>query len=227
VRRLLVGIGLALGLAALAWAEQETRSFAIRHHAVHDAAALVEPLLSPQGSITLKPKQGSLAVTDSGEILSRVAAALLRWDVAPNHYRVRVNVLMAYTNPTETAALSGAVDGKVWAEINKLFPYYKSFEELDTVEVKAADGSTMEATAGRRYLLRFTLRGMPEDRTRVVLQPLEIVRVGLPGGLPTPTLEKCTVNLPFGQTQVLFVSAGGESTRALMLVLLAEEEARP
>ena len=227
MRRVLVGCGLAFGLVTLAWAGQETRSFLVHYRAVHDAAAVIEPLLSSQGSVTLKPKQGTLVVTDSTEVLARISEALVGWDVPAAKYRVRISVLMAHTDLPESAVLPGSVDRKIWQEVNKLFPYYKAFEELDTVEVTASEGSTLESKAGEHYLLRFSLRAVPADRRRILLQPLEIIRVGLPGGLPSPTLEKCAVSLPFGQTQVLFVSSGGESTRALMLVFLAQEEARP
>lgn len=224
MQRAVAALLLALASVGAAWGADETRSFRLQFRSVHDAVAFLDPVLSPRGIITLKPKQGTLVITDSPAVIARVAEALAAWDVPSVKYRVRINVLLAHKEPGKAAEPPSSVDPKVLEDVNKLFPYYRSFEELDTLKVSAAEGSAIESTAGGKFLLRFSLRAVATDRNAVLLQPFEVVRVGLPGGLPSPTLDRSTVSLPFGQTQVIFVSAGAGSLNALMLVFLAEPE---
>lgn len=226
MRRLLPLLVLLTALLPIAAAAaEETRVFRLQHRLVGEAATVVEPLLSPSGSITIRPKRNELEVTDTEDAIDSIVKVLEAWDLPTRpgrQYRIRVSLLMAQTEEGTSPLSLSPDDAKVWREITKLFPYYKSVESLDTIRVTAADGSTVESASHRWYLLRFTLKAKADNPRRVVLSPFEVVRVNVPGGLSTPTLEKCNVSLDLGQTQVLFVNSGGGTSKSLVVVFLLE-----
>jgi type II secretory pathway component GspD/PulD (secretin) len=80
-------------------AEQELRVFQFHFRPAHEAATLVEPMLSGEGSLLLQPGLNAITVRDNPDVLKRVASALASWDVAPQSYKVRVRVFLASREP--------------------------------------------------------------------------------------------------------------------------------
>jgi hypothetical protein len=220
------GVLLLCACAAVA-AEHEVQVFQLRFRAARDAAALVEPLLSPEGSLLLQPKLNTLTVRDRREVLARVAEALTSWDVAPLTYRLRVRLLLAST-ATPTPGPAAPLISGLGAELSQLFRY-TSYQEVDTLAITAAEGSTVEAAIGERYHIRFTLRAGPLDPDRVQLAHMELARreMKLEQAEALRTLLRSTVSLKLGQTLVLGAARSENANQALVLVLWAEREARP
>lgn len=222
----------ALGVAVMAaapWlasaaADQQVRVFQLHFRPAREAALLVEPLLSTEGSVLLQPKLNAITVRDSAAVLERVAAAVAAWDVAPPSYTIRLRVLLASTTPPTPGPAAPLISG-VGSELQQLFRF-TSYSELDTLVVTAADGSTVEAAVADRYHVRFTVRAVPQDAERLQLAQLEFTRrVAADGGAERlQPLLRTTLTLRAGQTFVLGAARSEEANRALVLVLLAERE---
>jgi type II secretory pathway component GspD/PulD (secretin) len=108
--RLAVAV-LSLAAVGAAAADQELRVFQLHFKTARDAAVLVEPILSPGGSVLLQPSLNSITVRDTPEVLRRVSEALANWDVAPASYRIRVRVLLASTDPPPPGKAGPLIEG--------------------------------------------------------------------------------------------------------------------
>lgn len=217
-----------LALASFAVAtEHEVQVFQLHFRPARDAAALIEPLLSPEGSLLLQPKLNTVTVRDRREALDRVAEALASWDVAPLTYRLRVRLLLAST-ATPTPGPAAPLISGVGAELSQLFRY-TSYQEVDTLAITAAEGTAVEAAVGERYHISFTLRAGAVDPDRIQLAHLELARRERKAEQAETlrTLLRSTVSLKLGQTLVLGAARSENANQALVLVLWAEKDERP
>jgi hypothetical protein len=220
-----VGVAvLALVAASTVAAEQELRVFQLHFRQARDAAILVEPLLSPGGSVLLQPSLNSITVRDTSEVLKRVADALATWDVAPQSYTVRVRVLLATTDSPPPGRAAPLISG-IGAELYKLF-HFTDYKEVGTIQATAADGSVVEMAVGDRYHLRFTVRGVVQDPDRVQLAQLQLARRdrGPDNVEVLHPLMRATVTLLMKQPSVLGGARAEDANKALFLVLWAERE---
>jgi hypothetical protein len=222
VPRLVVALLLACGVPAFA-SDLEVRVFDLHFRAVRDAAVIIEPLLSSEGTILLHPRQNSLTVRDRPEALKRVSEAILRWDMHPASYRLRLSLLLASRLDVATQCRDPLLK-EVSEGLQKLFGFH-SCEEVDTLRVTAADGNVVESTTGTgEYYVRFLLHASPEDANRVQLSQFEVSRRDGPSGVQTmrPLLSQATVSLLVGQTSILGFSREERAAKALIMVLVAE-----
>ena len=132
---------LALAAGSALAADQELRVFQLHFRPAREAAVLVEPLLSPGGSVLLQPSLNSITVRDTPEVLRRVAEALASWDVAPISYKVRVRVLLASTDSPPPGKAAPLISG-IGAELTKLF-HFTDYQEVATLHVTASEGSAV------------------------------------------------------------------------------------
>jgi hypothetical protein len=218
---------LVLAAGSALAAEQELRVFQLHFRPAREAAALVEPLLSAEGSVLLQPSLNSITVRDAPEVLRRVAEALASWDVAPLSYRVRVRVLLASMDPPQPGKASPLISG-IGAEISKLF-HFTDYQEVATLQVTASEGSAVEVAAGERYHLRFTVKGVAQDPERVQLAQLQLARrdQGADSSEVLHPLLRATVTLLLKQPSVVGGARAENANQALFLVLWAEREEKP
>ncbi len=215
---------LALVAGSALAADQELRVFQLHFRQARDAAVLVEPLLSPGGSVLLQPSLNSITVRDDPQVLKRIAQVLATWDVAPPSYKVRVRLLLATTDSPPPGKAAPLISG-IGAELYKLF-HFTDYKEVATVQVAATDGSSVEMAAGDRYHLRFTLRGVAQDPDRVQLAQLQLARRdrGPENVEILHPLMRATVTLLLKQPSVLGGARAEDANEALFLVLWAERE---
>ena len=220
---------IVLSVAWSAWgADLELRVFGLRHRPVRDAAAVVEPLLSAEGTILLQPRLNSLTVRDRPEVLDRVAAAISRWDAQSAAFRLRVSLLQALESGPGFNQQDPLLR-EVASGLTKLFGYH-SCAVIDTLRVTAEDGKVVESEAGGgRYLVRFEVNAVPENGNRVRLQKFEVMQRDGNGPSPQvrPLLSTASINLVVGQTSIVGLSRGEHAPQALIVVLVAEAGSGP
>ena len=95
-------------LATVVMASVEERVFQMRYRSASDAVAVVEPLLSADGSVLLQPRANTLVVRDVRKVLDKVALAVAMWDRAPFTYRITVKLYLASTTPDSAGASAGS-----------------------------------------------------------------------------------------------------------------------
>jgi len=220
-------VAFAAILLGAAWsvlgAAVEVRVFELHHRAVRDAATMVEPLLSPDGTILLQPRQNSLVVRDSPEVLTRVSAAISRWDSQSATFRVRVSLLWALESGPAFDQRDPLLK-EVSSGLTKLFGF-RSCAPIDTFRVTAEDGNLVESEAGGgHYWVRFKVDAVPENRNRVRLERFEVLQREGSGARAQirPLLSTANINLLVGQTSIVGLSRHERAPQALIVVLVAE-----
>lgn len=217
--------GVLVGAAFAGAAEQEVRVFQLRFRTAVEAVTLVEPLLSDDGSLVLPRGVNALTVRDRPAVLRRIAEALAEWDTPPEIYRIRIRLLLA-TSPTPVPGRASPLIEGMGAEISKVFGF-TSYQEIDTLQVTASDGATVEAVAGERYHLRFMVRGVPHDVERIHLSQFELSRRERSGEgrdrLHT-LMRGATISLKEDQEVVVALARSEAANRGLILVVWAQRE---
>jgi len=224
VRKLACALVLASGVVAVDSQARELRVFPVRFRPVYEIAALIEPLMSPDGSFTVQPKFNLLTVQDEPEVLDKVAKLLAEWDVPPLSYKVRVRVLLGTTVPP-TPGPPGPLISGIGADLAKVL-HYTSYQEVETVQITTTEGTAVEALAGGRYHLQFVLRGVPGDPDRVQFAQFEVSRreQGAGDTEVLRSLLRTTVSLKVGQTAIVAAARSEAASQGLILVLWAARE---
>ena len=207
-------------------AEQELRVFQFHFRPAREAATLVEPLLSAEGSLLLQPGLNAITVRDTPDVLKRVANALASWDVAPQSYKVHVRVFLASREPKQVGTPPPPIP-ELGEKLYLLFGFTK-YQEVAAVQVTAADGNTVETAAGDHYHLRFMVRSVPQEPERVQLAQLQLARRDRAADnteVLTPLL-RATVSLLMKQPSVIAGARSENANQALFLLLSAEREGK-
>jgi hypothetical protein len=224
VRKALPFLLLLIAVVALGGDQAEVRVIQLQHRSARDGVAMAEGMLSEDGSVLLQPRQNTLTVRDRGDVVRRIAEALAAWDVVTSPYRVRVRLVLASTAPPPAGQPAPQLSG-FGSELTGLFRW-GGFEEIDTIEVEAQEGTTLEIKASRGYTLRFALRAVPADPQRVQLTPFEVIRVeGEEHGVGLKRrLLRSTVSLQLGQTGFLVTARSEAARQALVIIVGASRE---
>ena len=227
MRALALGWTLASCVLAVSVEARNVRAFPIQHRPVGEIALLVEPLLSPDGSMTIQPQFNLLTVQDSPAAIARVAKLVAEWDVKPPSYTVRVRVLLGTTVPATPGPASPLIEG-FGSELTKVF-HFTSYQEVETVQIPAPVGTPVAGEAGGRYHLRFLVRTGAGDPERVQLAQFEVARreAGVGGNDTFRSVLRTTVSLEVGQTAIVAAARSEGASQGLVLVLWAARESKP
>lgn len=224
MRKVIPALLLLVAVVATAGDQTEVRVIQLRHHSARDGVSLAEGMLSEEGSVLLQPRQNTLTVRDRTEVVRRIAEALAAWDVSGAAYRVRVRLVLASTTPPPPGQPKPRLTG-FGSELTGVFRW-GGFEEIDSLEVQAQEGTAVDIKAAQGYSVRFALRAVPSDLQRVQLVPLEVTRIeGQEHGVGLKhRMLHSTVSLQLGQTWFLVTARSEEAKRALVVIVGADRE---
>ncbi len=190
------------------------RTYSFKYKEAAKAAAIIKPLMSSEGSIAIQPASNSIAVTDKPETLKGISAAIARFDVAPQAFRLDVKVVAA-----------GRVEGTpaIPAELKDVAAKlailrFNAFENLGQANVDGREGENgaFDLKTGYRADFQFGDYDAASDTLRIA--DFRLLRVVKDQATP---LMKTTLNLKPGQTVILTATRLPQSQRAVMLVLTA------
>ena len=90
------GVLVAILVAVAAWSGEPTsaRAFELKFKSLADAAELVSPLLSPDGSVTLQPRLKTLVVQDHVAVLDQIRDLLASFDTPPRSVEVTLTLFI-------------------------------------------------------------------------------------------------------------------------------------
>ncbi len=212
------------------------RVFNLRYHPVAEAATVIQPLLSEQGSLTLQPYHSRLTVQDRPEIVAQVAAVLKALDRPPERYRILVELFEA--SDRSDAGTHVQLDER----LRQIF-HHSWFRRIGATTLEGEVGGQAGAHLGSGYRIRFTtragdIRHLPPSAQppavvmaspgygtfRVHLDQLTLIRTTLGyGGLENQLqLLRANVALAPSQRAVFRVGASENSERPLVLILKAK-----
>lgn len=154
-------------------AESSDEVFALRltHRRAQELLPLVEPLLSPNGTVELHTGWNLLVFHDEEEALERIRAFVADFDHPPRRLSVDIVVLRA----TEDPQAGTADDAPPWLAkgVGKLlnFPSYRTFGRA---RIGLLEGQNVEYSIGGFYAVRFEA-GNVIPKARIRLRRFEIL----------------------------------------------------
>ena len=196
------------------------RTFQFKHKDADKAAGVIKGLMSAEGSIAIQPGINSLTITDRADNLKAIAAALSKFDVPPQAFKLSVRLISAgRVDPASAAPVPDSLKD-VAPKLAML--RFNAFESLGDAEVSGHEGETgiVDLQTGYRADFKFGDYDAASDSIKV--NDLRIARLEGAQKDQLNQLLKTTLNLKLGQTVILGASKVPTSQRALMIVVAAK-----
>lgn len=191
------------------------RTFSFKHKQAEHAAAMIKPLMSADGTMSIQPKTNALVVTDEPENLKKIAAALAEFDVAPQPFHLTVRLVSAGRVPGDRATRVPEELKDVESKLALL--RYNSIENLGAAEVSGKEGGPgLVDLATYRADFQFGEYDPASDSIQI-----SDFKLSRRDGDQLAPMMKTTLNLKLGQTVIMAVTRDAQSQRALMMVLSA------
>ncbi|HEV8240261.1 MAG TPA: hypothetical protein VGS57_12905 [Thermoanaerobaculia bacterium] len=218
----------AAALYAQADAELVLHVYALRHQTAGDALGLVQPLLSPRGTVELRPGDNTLVLRDTPQAISRILPVLVGFDhpsrpVDVELWMVRASGKSAVSPPMPRQS---SVPPDLLRALAEHLPY-EQYALLGSSKVRGAEGEKMTFQVAGDYAVRFRL-GTVVAEQRLRLNDFEVLL--MPDNGDPVSLLKSQLNLWLGRSMVFALSPGEGSSTALMVVVrcrAAEAAAAP
>jgi len=224
LRTALVAGLIAVSAAAFAAEPVGVKVFVLRYKRVEEATLLVRPLLTDSGSILLQPKINALTITDRPAALNTIGQALAQFDLPPRGFSIAVKMVRARAD-----ASAGDLSKEIGGIGNKLREVFRfnDYSLLDSAVLAGAEGDSVSYLLGGEYRLTFRIEPAGQGTT-LRLSPFALARERSAAGRRTDTpLFRTSLNVALNQTLVLGASKEEASKRALLLILLIQENPRP
>lgn len=206
--------GVALAEPADGGKALSVRTFQFKYKDVDRAAAIIKPLLSAQGSLSMQPSERSLVITDRPENLSAIASALEEFDSAPRPLKLTIRLVMA--SRTETPS-------RIADELSDVAPKlamlrYNSVESLGQAAIESREGDAGAVELANGYRAEFRL-GEYDPASKTISIP--DFKLSKQQDSQVKELYKASLNLKVGQTLILAATRQGQ--RAVVVVLSARK----
>lgn len=200
--------------AAEAGKSLSVRTFQFKHKQADKAAAMIKSLLSASGSMSIQPATNALVVTDDPEKLREIAAALTKFDAAPQPFHLTVRLI--------SAGRTGVKGERFPDELRDLesklqLLRYDSVESLGAAEVDGKEGEPGIVSL-QSYRADFRFGEYDPASDTIAISDFQLSRQQ---GDQLSPMMKTTLNLKLGQTFIMGVTRQPNSQRALMMVLSA------
>lgn len=234
--------GVVAALVVAAWvvpvrAEQDdrvlARAFEVRYRPLVDAADLIGPLLSPDGTMTLTPRLKTLVVEDRVSVLEKVAALIESYDVPPRNVEVTFSLFLGTDRRDEAPtgrALGGGLSSEVRGVLETLSDVTKwtSYESLGSRSVTGAEGDEVVATLSDEYRVVFALESVHDGSGVIKFKQLSLqqLRRSEDGTVSVADLYTASIGVGVDKLTVVGAARDPDSKRALFLTLQARPKPR-
>lgn len=201
------------------------RVFVLKYKRVEEAALLIRPHLSESASVTLTKGLNAITVTDREENVRTIAKVLADFDVPPRGFTFAVKLVRARAD-VPAGSISQEIGG-LGAKLKTMFQF-NDYALIDSAVFQGAEGKTVSYRLGEEYVLSFVV-GAAGLSDELLLSPFQLSRLKKDEQgriVPTP-LYRAAIPVLLNQTLVVGASKEEGSKKALILILLAQETARP
>jgi hypothetical protein len=205
--------------------DASVRVFVLKYKRVEEAALLIRPHLSDSASVTLTQKLNAMTITDRDENLKTIAKVVAGFDVPPRGFTFAVKLVRARADVP--AGSMAAEIGGIGAKLKTMFQF-NDYALIDSALLQGTEGRTLSYRLGEEYVLNFTI-GPAGNGDELLLSPFQLSRwKKTEQGRPYPVpLYRASIPILLNQTLVVGASREEGSKNALILILLAQEAARP
>jgi len=194
-------------------AETVVHAFALKHQQASDAVALVNPLLSPRGTVELQPQRNTLVIRDTQAALDRILPVLRGFDHPARPLRLEIYIVRASRATVSPAVEQSDLPEPLTRRLRLLLPYEVYRMQAQGL-LGTEEGKKVSYELSDEYRVSFRLGTVMADG-RVKLNDFQIERRD-----PRPAnLIHTHLTLWLGRTTSLGLAKSEESMEALMVVL--------
>ena len=206
-------------------ADVSVRVFVLKYKRVEEAALLIRPHLSDSASVTLTQKLNAMTVTDREQNLKTIGRVIADFDAPPRGFTFAVKLIRARADAA--AGTMAQEIGGLGARLKSMFQF-NDYSLIDSAVMQGVEGLPVSYRLGDEYILTFLI-GPASSGDELLLSPFALSRVkkdeqGHPQQVP---LYRAAISVTLNQTLVVGASKEEGSKNALILILLAQETARP
>ena len=205
--------------------DASVRVFLLKHKRVEEAALLIRPHLSDSASVTLAQRLNAMTVTDHEENLKTIGRVIAEFDVPPRGFTFAVKLVRARAD-VPAGSMAQEIGG-LGAKLKTMFQF-NDYALIDSAVLRGSEGRPLASQLGGEYVLSFSIAsaGAGEE---LLLSPfiLSRLRRSEQGRVSSVPLYRTAVPITLNQTLVVGASREEGSKTALILILLAQETARP
>lgn len=227
----IVAAGLLLACCATAWAQSgdeplTAQAFRVRYRALADAADVVAPLLSTDGTVTLRPRLRMLVVQDRRPVLDRVEALLRSFDLPPRNVEVTLSLFLG-TDRLTAGRQRGAPGQEFSKEVRGVIETlgdvtkWVAYEPLGSRAVTGVEGDAVTADLSLDYRVVLEVESVHEAQGVVKFDRVSLQRLALDeeGHETIEDLYSAGMVLTAGRVHVVGAAREPGSNRALFLIL--------
>jgi len=191
------------------------RTFQLKFKKAENAAALIKPLLSEEGSMSIRATGNALVVSDHAENIKQVVAALADFDVEAQPFRLSVRLV--------SAGRAAQNEARVPAELRDVAPKlallrYNALDSVGNAEVEGKEGEPGQIDL-TNYRADFKFGEYDPASDSINLVDFKLSQLA---GDQLTQIMKTTLNLKLGQTVIIGATKNAQSQRALMIVFTAK-----
>ena len=202
------------------------RAYEVKFKSLADAAELIGPVLSPQGSVTLQPRLKTLLIQDRVSVLDRVASLLASFDVAPRNVEIAMSLFLGTDRREQEAGRiippsSMTKDVRGIAETLGDFTKWNAYEPLGGRAVTGVEGGRVTVNLSDEYRVTYDIDTVRDQTVKLTNFVLQRVTRGPDGKEKVLDVYNAAVVLPVGRMLMLGAAQNPESKRALFLTLQA------
>ena len=188
--------------------------YRLEHQPSRDALSLVEALLSPRGTVELRPGTNTLVLRDHRSRIDEIIALIREFDHPRRSLRLEMYILLAMRSDADSSAQDNARDlpAPLVESLGSMLRF-NSYELLAKAKVEAQEGEEVETAIGDDYRVDFTVGTVLGDgnmlgEPRLKLRGFELTRAS------GERVLYADLNLKLGKTLAI-----GESQSGLVVAL--------
>jgi hypothetical protein len=216
-------LGVLLGGAAHAQAAPQpvlaVHVYQLKHQSASDAMHIVVPLLSPHGTVELRPGDNTLEVRDTVASLQRILPVLYAFDHPAEPVDIEIWLVRAsdpqVSPPMPVSPKVGALPAELLKSLRASFPFH-DYSLVGRSNVSALEGEQVTFQIGGDFAVRFRL-GTIVGAQRLRLNDFEVMLQ--PDTGDPVSLLKSQLNLWLDRTMAMGMTAGQGSHTALLVVV--------
>lgn len=195
--------------------ELRLHAFTLEYQRASEALALVQPLLSPRGTVELQAAANTLVVRDSLAALVRVTAALRGFDHPARALAFDIQIVRAGGGGISPQPPARELDPALQTRLERLFRY-QGYRLLARAHLDTREGEEVAYDIAGGYRVTFKLGIMVAER-RIKLSGFRVARRGK--AEQENELIHTAINLWRDQPLVLALARDEASPSALLVVV--------
>jgi len=220
MKRVLILLTLCLFATGVATADPvanaralNVRTFQFKYKDADKAAAIIKPLMSPEGSMSIQPASNSLVVTDRPEKMKAIADALASFDTPPHAVKLSLRLVGAgrADTPAKVPIEMREIAGKL------AILRYNAIEDLGDANVEGHEGQPTTIDLQNGYRVDFKFGEYDPSSDSIKLDDFRLSKVQKD---QLVQVYQATLNLKIGQT-LIFGATKTQGQRAIFLVFNA------